>query len=53
MYEINWKAETFQQLKERIKYSLTKVDPTVIHKTVGCTKRLIGHVRRYGIIESN
>ena len=32
VYEINWKAETLQQLKERIKYCLTKVDLTVIQK---------------------
>ena len=43
------KAETLQQLKERIKYCLIKV--TAIYKTVGCTKCLIDQVRRYDKIE--
>ena len=53
VYENNWHAETLEQLKERIKYCLTKVGPIAIQETVGCTKRLIDHVRPYGVIESN
>ena len=33
VYKNNWKAKTLQQLKERIKYGLNKVDPNVIQET--------------------
>jgi len=49
VYEKNWEAKTGDDLKNRIKYCLKKIDMNLVHRLVSSVPSKLDHVRRHGI----
>lgn len=52
VYAKAWQAKNTDQLINRIKYCLKKLNPIVVHELALATKRRIDRVRRVGVVES-
>ena len=52
VYKDGWEAENLDQLVNRIKYCLSKIDPTFIHNQFSSVKGKIDSIRRHGVIET-
>ena len=51
VYAKGWKAESTNQLINRIKYCSKKMDPDLVQKLFEKTKKKIDFIRRDGVIE--
>jgi hypothetical protein len=51
VYENNWQAKDVDQLRDRIKLCLKKIDPDLVKRLFGSTCLRVSHVRRNGLIE--
>lgn len=49
VYEKGWEAKTYDDLKNRVKYCLKKVDMTLVHQMVSSVNSKVDRVRRHGI----
>ena len=53
VYEGNWQADTIDQLRRRIEYSLKKIDPAFVQSLFDGTLSRLDNVRRHGLIENS
>ena len=51
VYDGNWKAENYDQLRERIKYCMKKVDMSVVQGMISSIPSKLNTIRRHGVIE--
>ena len=52
VYEKNWKAKNLQELKNRIRLCLRKMDLNLVHDLIASTSTRLDKIRRQGLIES-
>ena len=48
VYEKNWSAKNIDQLKQKIRLCLSKIDMNLVQKTAGSVRKRLDTVRRYG-----
>ena len=53
VYKSNWQAKNLEQLRNRIRYCVSKVPHTVVQALVRSTILKIDYVRKHGVIEKN
>ncbi len=51
VYENNWQAKNLDQLRDRIKLCLKKMDPDLVKRLFGSTRLRVSRVRTKGLIE--
>jgi hypothetical protein len=50
VYANNWKAENLDQLRNRIEYSIKKIDQDRVHRLGASTFTRVDRIRRHGMI---